>query len=511
MGRAVGIDLGTTFSTLAVLNEYGKAEIVPNAEGERTTPSVVYFGDDDSVVVGRVAKNAAVADPYNVVEFVKRQMGNADYMFLRDGREYGPEEISAFILKKLVQDAEALLGEGITDAVITVPAYFDDVRRQATLNAAKIAGLNPLRIINEPTAAALAYGMGNNASKQRILVYDLGGGTFDVTIMDVSHGEIRVVATDGDHMLGGNDFDDQIMILVNEAFRKEHGVDLLEDLENQMDLRQRAESAKKTLSTLESAKISVSAAGKRLSHEITRSEFEEASGHLLQRTRLLVESVMASAKASWKDIDTILLVGGSTRMPMVREMLESMSGKAPNQAINPDEAVAIGAAIQAGIIMGQRGDASILKTTEGRRLANTVVTDVTSHSFGIILMDTMTNELYNQIMIAKNTPIPARVVDRFYTVSHMQEAVDFVVLQGEDRDPDNCVAIGETRLVFERPVRKGYPVEVTYEYDANMMIHAYMVDRKTGRSAELHISQRGRLTDSEVTEKKRLMDSMSVD
>jgi molecular chaperone DnaK len=511
MGRAVGIDLGTTFSTLGVLNEYGKAEIVPNAEGERTTPSVVHFCDDDSVAVGRVAKNAAVTDPYNVVEFIKRQMGNADYVFLHGKREYGPEDISSLVIKKMVQDAEAILGETISDAVITVPAYFDDVRRQATLNAAKIAGIDVLRIINEPTAAALAYGLGNDVSSQRIIVYDLGGGTFDVTIMDVSGGEIKVIATDGDHMLGGNDFDDQVMILVNEAFKKEHGVDLLDNLETQMDLRQKAEAAKKTLSTVGSAKITVSAAGKRLVYEITRDEFEEATGHLLQRTRLLVESVLANAKASWKDIDTILLVGGSTRMPMVREMLESMSGKVPDSAINPDEAIAIGAAMQAGIIMGQRGDARILQTAEGRRLAKTKVTDVTSHSFGIILADVMTRELYNQIMIAKNTPIPARVVDRFYTVSHMQEAVDFVVLQGEDRDPENCVAIGETRLVFERPVRKGYPVEVTYEYDANMMIHAYMIDRKTGRSAELHISQRGRLTDSEVAEKKRLMDRMRVD
>jgi molecular chaperone DnaK len=511
MGRAVGIDLGTTFSALAVLNEYGKAEIVPNAEGERTTPSVVCFDEGDSVVVGRVAKNAAISEPYNVVEFVKRQMGNADFMFLHGDSEYGPEDISAFILKKLVKDAETLLGESITDAVITVPAYFDDVRRQATLNAGKIAGLNVLRIINEPTAAALAYGLSDNASDQRIMVYDLGGGTFDVTIMDVSRGEIRVVATDGDHKLGGNDFDDQIMIYVNDAFKAEHGVDLLEDLEVQMDLRQRAEAAKKTLSTLESAKISISAEGKRLTCELTRDRFEEMCGHLLQRTELLVESVLASAKTSWSEIDTILLVGGSTRMPMVYDMLSSMSGKTPSQAINPDEAVAIGAAIQAGVIMAQKGDARILQTAEGRRLANTEIRDVTSHSFGIILANDITYELYNQIMIAKNTPIPARVVDNFVTISHNQERVDFVVLQGEDRDPENCVTIGQTVLEFERPKPKNYPVQVTYEYDANMMIHAYMEDKKTGRRAELHISQRGRLTDSEVTEKKRLMDSMSVD
>ncbi|NMB12617.1 MAG: Hsp70 family protein [Firmicutes bacterium] len=510
MGRAVGIDLGTTFSTLAVLNEYGKAEIVPNAEGERSTPSVVYFEDKDSVVVGRVAKNAAVSAPYGVVEFIKRQMGNPDYVFLHGEQAYRPEDIAALILKKLAQDAANLLGEPVTDVVITVPAYFDDVRRQATLDAGKIAGLNVIKIINEPTAAALAYGLGGGASDQRIMVYDLGGGTFDVTIMDVSHGEVKVIATDGDHMLGGNDFDDQIMLYVNEIFKAEHGVDLLEDLETQMDLRQRAEVAKKTLSTLTTAKISVGAAGKRSTCEITRDQFEDMCGYLLQRTQLLVESVMETAKVTWQDIDSIFLVGGSTRMPMVSAMLESVSGKKPNQNLNPDEAVAIGAAIQAGIIMAQQGDGRILNTAEGRRLANTQVTDVTSHSFGIIVLDVRTNQLYNEIMIAKNTPIPAQVVDLFYTSVNRQTAAKLIVLQGEDKDPENCVVIGETELVFDNPKRLGYPVEVTYEYDANMMIHAYMEDKKTGRRAELHISQKGRLTDAEVVEKRRLMDTMSV-
>ena len=284
MSRAIGIDLGTTFSAIAVLNEFGKAEIIPNAEGERVTPSVVYFGDGDSVVVGSVAKNSAVSDPYNVVEFIKRQMGNADYVFTHGDAEYGPEQISALILKKLRQDAERLLGEEVNDAVITVPAYFDDARRRATINAGKIAGLNVLRIINEPTAAALAYGL-TNASEQRIMVYDLGGGTFDVTVMDVARGEITVVATDGDHMLGGNDFDDQIMLYVNDAFKREHGVDLLAEIEVQQDLRQRAEAAKKTLSSRPSAKISMSASGKRLTVDLTREQLEQMTGHLLERTQ----------------------------------------------------------------------------------------------------------------------------------------------------------------------------------------------------------------------------------
>jgi len=510
MSRAIGIDLGTTFSAIAVLNEFGKAEIVPNAEGERVTHSVVYFGDDDSVVVGSVAKNSAVSDPYNVVEFIKRQMGSADYVFTHGDTEYGPEQISALILKKLKQDAERLLGEAVEDAVITVPAYFDDARRRATINAGKIAGFNVLRIINEPTAAALAYGL-TNASDQRIMVYDLGGGTFDVTIMDVGRGEITVVATDGDHMLGGNDFDDQIMLYVNDAFKREHGIDLLAKVEVQQDLRQRAEAAKKTLSSRPSAKISMSASGKRLTVELAREQFEQMTGHLLERTKMLVESVMSEAKTNWSQIDTVLLIGGSTRMPMVPQMIERMSGKAPSQAINPDEAVAMGAAVQAGILMAQKGDSAILATAEGRRLANTRVTDVTSHAFGIILMDDRTKTEYNQVMIARNTPIPHEVQDHFYTISNNQARVRFVVLQGQDRDPANCNTIGETELEFDRPKPRGYPVRVTYQYDANMVMHCYMEDEKTGRIAELHISQSGRMSDGEVEAKKRLMDRVKVD
>lgn len=510
MSRAIGIDLGTTFSAISVLNEFGKAEIVPNAEGERVTPSVVYFGDDDSIVVGTVAKNAAVSDPYNVVEFIKRQMGSGDYVFTHGEREYGPEEIAALILKKLKQDAQRLLGESVTDAVITVPAYFDDARRRATINAGKIAGLNVLRIINEPTAAALAYGL-TNVSDQRVIVYDLGGGTFDVTIMDISQGEITVVATDGDHMLGGNDFDDQIMLYVNDAFKREHGLDLLTDIEVQQDLRQRAETAKKTLSSRGSARINMSAFGKRLTVELSREQFEQMTGHLLERTKMLMESVLAQAESSWDRIDTVLLVGGATRMPMVAEMIRHISGKTPDRAINPDEAVAMGAAIQAGILMAKRGDSAILRTAEGRRLANTRVTDVTSHAFGIVLMDERTKEEYNQVMIARNTPIPHEVRDQFYTVANNQPRVKFVVLQGQDRDPANCNIIGETELEFDRPKPRGYPVRVTYQYDANMVMHCYMEDEKTGRVAQLHISQSGRMTDCEVEARRRLMDQVKVD
>ncbi|HAN87211.1 MAG TPA: hypothetical protein DCQ13_06140, partial [Firmicutes bacterium] len=273
--KAVGIDLGTTFSCLAVLNDYGKPEIIPNSEGERITPSVIMFDSENQFTVGTIAKNSAVADPDNVVEFVKRQMGSADYVFIHGEKEFRPEALSALIIKKLVTDAQTLLGTELPAAVITVPAYFDDARRQATMDAGKIAGLNVLAIVNEPTAAALAYGMSNPDLNQRIMVYDLGGGTFDVTILEIEEGKIRVVATDGDHMLGGKDFDDRIIMYCAEEFRKAHGIDLLDDLESLQDLRQRAEEAKKALSIRESAKIAVSAQGERHTVELSRNQFEE--------------------------------------------------------------------------------------------------------------------------------------------------------------------------------------------------------------------------------------------
>lgn len=304
---------------------------------------------DDSVVVGSIAKNSAVTEAENVVEFVKRQMGNPDFIFVHGNREYSPEEISAFILKKLKQDAEQLLGQEIRDVVITVPAYFDDLRRQATLNAGRIAGLNVLKIINEPTAAALAHGL-NLSGKQRVLVYDLGGGTFDVTIMQVDNGDIRVIATDGDHMLGGKDFDDRIMLYVNDLFQQEFGVDLFEDLEVQQDLRQRAEAAKKTLSSRTSTKISISAFGHRKTVELTREQFNAMIADLLERTELLIESVLMSANLTWRDIDSVLLVGGSTRMPAVQDLVRRLSGKELDQSVNPDEAVAIMEVITAGAI-----------------------------------------------------------------------------------------------------------------------------------------------------------------
>jgi molecular chaperone DnaK len=506
----VGIDLGTTFSTIAILNKYGKSEIIANSEGERLTPSAVMMTSDGSVVVGTIAKHSAITEPNNVVEFVKRQMGNPDFLFLHGNQEYGVEELSAFILKKLKQDAEMLVGEEVRDVVITVPAYFDDIRRQATLNAGKIAGLNVLKIINEPTAAALSYGL-NVSKRQCVMVYDLGGGTFDVTIMQVNQGEIRVLATDGDHMLGGKDFDERIMLHVNDIFTQEFGVDLFDDLEVQHDLRQRAEAAKKILSARSSAKISMSAHGYRKTIEITRDQFAEMTADLLERTELLIDSVMMSSSLSWGDIDSVLLVGGSTRMPAVQDLVRRLSGQEPNQSVNPDEAVALGAAMQAGILMVQGGNSLILQTEAGRRLSTTNVIDVTSHSFGVQVLDHYSNQLHNQIMIPKNSTIPSERVEEFYTVEHNQRSVDFVLLQGEDPNPDNCAVIGRTELQFDRPKPMNYPLRVIYSYDANMMIHASIEDVQTGYKAVLDIQLTGRLTEGEIASKRRSFDIIDVE
>lgn len=512
MSRPAGIDLGTTYSAIAVIDDYGKPVVVPNLEGERITPSVVMVNDDGSVVVGTAAKNSATSDPYSVVQFVKRSMGDPNYSFHRNGKYYSAEDISAFILRKLKQDAERALNEEIRDVVITVPAYFDDVRRSATVNAGSIAGLNVIRIINEPTAAALGYGSICSQSKpMTVMVYDLGGGTFDVTVMKIREKEIQVIATDGDHMLGGTDFDDRIMAYVNEAFREKYGEDLFADLEIQQDLRQRCEAAKRTLSTRDSAKVNVSAFGRRLTVEMTRTQFENETKDLMARTEMLVQSVLKSASMNWSSIESVLLVGGSTRMPMVSHLLRRMSGKEPLMSVNPDEAVALGAAVQACIVGAQKGEKFAFKTTAGQKLANTVVSDVTSHAFGILVTDIATSKLVNMVIIPKNHRIPCKIEDSVVTLAPNQVAVDFIVLQGHDRDPDNCSVIGKTVLEFGAAKPKGYPVKVIYEYDSNMMMHGTLIDEATGRKAVLHIDQPGRLSQAEVEQRKKIMTQTRVE
>ena len=508
--KAVGIDLGTTFSCLATLNDYGKPEIVPNKEGERITPSVIMFDSHDQVTVGTIAKNCAVAEPENVVEFVKRQMGSPAYVFTRGDSEFHPEDLSAMIVKKLKTDAETLLGTELPGAVITVPAYFDDARRQATIDAGKIADINVLAIVNEPTAAALAYGLDKPEINQRIMVYDLGGGTFDVTILEVDRGKVKVVATDGDHMLGGKDFDDRIIMYCAEEFRKEQGIDLLDDMEALQDLRQRAEAAKKALSSRESCKIAISAQGKRQIVELSREQFEEMTTDLLGRSELLLDAVLQAAELTWNDIDQVLLVGGMTRMPAVQNLVRKASGKEPTLSISPDEAIAHGAAIYAGVILAGMGDPDIILTDTGRKLRDTTIEDVTSHSYGILLVESKTGQDINEIMIVKNTPIPAKRKETYYVHDDGQSIVEMVVLQGEDRDPANCTEIGKAVLNLGGPKPRNYPIDVVYEYDSNMIMHATVSDPQTNVSQSLQVTQPGRLSNTEVEEKRGAMQDVEV-
>ncbi|HPC28575.1 MAG TPA: Hsp70 family protein, partial [Candidatus Methanomethylicus sp.] len=334
--------------------------------------------------------------------------------------------------------------------------------------------------------------------------------TFDVTVMEVAEGKIRVLATDGDHQLGGKDFDDKIIMYCNDEFKREHGIDLLDDLEALQDLRQRAESAKKTLSSRDSAKITISAQGARLTVEIARGQFEEMTADLLVRSEMLLDAVMGASELGWADVDQVLLVGGMTRMPAVTEMIRRVTGKEPTLSVNPDEAIALGAAIYAGIILAGRGDPEVVLSEAGRRLRDTVIEDVTSHSYGVLLVDSKTGSDINEIMIAKNSPVPASKTATYYVHEDGQSSVELVVLQGEDRNPANCNEIGRVVLPLGGSKPRNYPIDVTYEYDANMIMHATIKDPQTGASKSLQITQQGRLTNAEVEEKRETMQEVEV-
>ena len=417
MGKVVGIDLGTTFSAIAHIDEYGQPEIIPNAESDRITPSVVMF-EDDLVTVGKIAKQNARAVPEQIVEFVKREMGKSKETFFRnfDDKNYSPEELSALILTKLKQDAEAYLNAEITDAVITVPAYFRDAEREATRNAGKIAGLNVLQVLNEPTAAALAYGIDQLGTDQNVFVFDLGGGTFDATLMKVSQSTIQMLATNGDHKLGGKDWDDKIITYVAEMFEIEHGENPLQDLHTYQDLQLNAIGAKESLSRREKARIVCGYNGKTTRVELTREKFQELTAALLERCRVLCDIVLAEGNTTWTDIDTVLLVGGSTRMPMVQEMLAIISGKKinPNE-INPDEAVALGAAIQGTLRQISEEDAAtadmsaaVIEQFIGPDGAPKVtVTDGATHNLGLVVLNAAREPIIH-VMIPKMTPVPLR-------------------------------------------------------------------------------------------------------
>jgi molecular chaperone DnaK len=477
--KAVGIDLGTTFSAVAHIDSYGKPQVIPNSENERITPSVILF-DGNAVVVGTSAKNSAVAEPEKAVDFVKREMGKPKSQYSREfgGKVFSAEELSALILKKLKADAEKYLQAPVTDAVITVPAYFNDSERTATITAGQLAGLNVLQIVNEPTAAALAYGVDKLDQDQTVFVFDLGGGTFDVTIMRIEGGKIDIIATNGDHRLGGKDWDDVIVNLLADEFDRAHGENPLLDLHSYQDLHTRAVAAKIQLSSRPRSALVHHHNGKSVKVEVTREQFEEKSRHLIEKCKTICELVMQEANMTWDKIDKVLLVGGMTRMPSVRAMISSLSPAPAVSDVNPDEAVAMGAAIQATLLMlhEQESTGEELVDTHTRQQFSRrdgkliQVNDITSHTLGVVLWDETSLEEYVYPMIPKRTMIPASKKNLFGTANaNMGQAVVKIV-EGESTLPGECTPLGMCEVKLPPFLPKGSPVELSYEYNANQVL-----------------------------------------
>lgn len=478
--RAVGIDLGTTYSAVAVLRQTGDPEILPNRDGEDITPSVVLIqavGDEDEPLVGTMAKHSAAGAPDDVVQFVKRHMGDPSWRFdSMSGGSYNAEEVSAIILKRLKEDAELALGEPVLDAVITVPAYFDDARRTATKHAGKIAGLNVLRVLNEPTAAALSFGL-DAAAEGTVLVYDLGGGTFDVTLMRISNGEFEVLGTDGDRNLGGFDFDNRLIEYLAHTVEAQGGPDLLSDPAHVAVLREKAEMAKRSLTTVATTTVHVSVEGRPYRIQVERAEFERMTADLLRRTEDLTEMVLEEAGLAWPQVDHVLLVGGSTRMPMVRALVERLAGKQAARSVHADEAVALGAAIQAAVEQSSSAGAD-LALLDNKPL---VVADVTSHSLGVITVEDDLRTKVNTIVIPRNTKIPSKLSQDLQTIQSNQTTLDVEVTQGDDSNPDYVVVVGSKSIPIP-PYPAGSPVRVTYAYDIDQTIFVELTDLTTNES-----------------------------
>ncbi len=485
MSKIIGIDLGTTNSCVAVM-EGGKPVVITNTEGSRTTPSVVAFTKTGERLVGEPAKRQAVTNAEKTISSIKREMGS-DYRKEIDGKKYSPQEISAMILQKMKADAENYLGEKVTDAVITVPAYFNDAQRQATKDAGKIAGLDVKRIINEPTAAALAYGL-DNESEQKIMVYDLGGGTFDVSIIEIGDGVIEVLATSGNNRLGGDDFDQKVTDYMISEFKKTEGVDLSTDKMALQRLKEAAEKAKKELSSATTTNINLpfitatSDGPKHFEMNLTRAKFDELTADLVEKTTVPVQNALKDAGITASDLGQVLLVGGSTRIPAVQDKVKSLTGKEPSKSLNPDECVAIGACIQGGKLAGDAGAGEVL------------LLDVTPLSLSIETMGGVATRL-----IERNTTIPTRKSQIFSTAADNQTAVDINVVQGERQFAKDNKSLGQFRLDGIPPARRGIPqIEVTFDIDANGIVNVSAKDLGTGKEQHITITAGSNMSDDEI-------------
>ena len=489
MSKIIGIDLGTTNSAVAVM-EGGEPTIIANVEGNRTTPSVVAFTKNGERLVGETAKRQAITNAARTITSIKREMGT-DYKVKIDDKEYSPEEISAMILQKIKSDVESYLGETVSEAVITVPAYFTDSQRQATKDAGKIAGLDVKRIINEPTAAALAYGMDKDTEQHKIMVFDLGGGTFDVSILEIGDGVFEVLSTRGNNRLGGDDFDEVLMNYMISEFKKENGIDLSKDVTAMQRLKDAAEKAKKELSTTMTTNVNlpfitaVDGAPVHLNMDIKRAKFEELASDLIDKTLVPVREALNDAGLTASEIDKVLLVGGSTRIPAVQEAVKKLIGKEPQKDINPDECVAIGAAIQGGVLTGEVKDLLLL--------------DVTPLSLGIETMGGVMTRL-----IERNTTIPTRKSQVFSTAADGQTAVDIHVLQGEREFAHDNTTLGRFQLTGIPAAPRGVPqIEVTFDIDANGIVNVHAKDLGSGNEQKITITASTKLSEEEINKKVR--------
>ena len=483
MAKTIGIDLGTTNSVVAVM-EGGKATVIANAEGSRTTPSIVGFSKTGEKLVGQLAKRQAILNPDKTIASIKRHMGE-DYKVNIDGKDYTPQEISAMILRKLADDASNYLGEKVTSAVITVPAYFNDAQRQATKDAGRIAGLDVLRIVNEPTAAALAYGLEKEKS-EKVLVFDLGGGTFDVSILEIGDGVHEVLSTSGDTHLGGDDFDQKVMDWICEEFKKQEGIDLKGDKQAMQRVKEAAEKAKCELSSVMETNINLpfitaDANGpKHLDLNLTRAKFEDLCRDLLNRCKTPVENALKDAGITKNDINEVVLVGGSTRIPAVQQLVKEYTGKEPNQSVNPDEVVAVGAAIQAGVLAGEVKDIVLL--------------DVTPLTLGIETLGGVMTPL-----VPRNTTIPVSKSQVFSTAENNQTAVDIHVLQGERPMAKDNKSLGMFRLDGIPPAMRGLPqIEVTFDIDANGIVNVSAKDKATNKEQKITITNSSNLSEADI-------------